>query len=784
MFYTDENQTPPGALIETVNLKDYWRIIMNRRWLVLAVFLVIVVAVFIKSVTTVPVYRATSQILIERANPNILRTEELFAIDPSGQDFYQTQYKVIESRSLARRVIEETGLARQPEFTAPQKQAEGIVATVTEKLTGWYTTVKDAVFARLRPKPPEPPAVSFSLDDANLPADPADRGIVTAFQRRLTVDPLRNSRLVNVSFDSASPALAATVANAAVQAYIDWNLGLRLKGQQEASRFLDEQVKTTKRKLEAAEAALQQYREKYGVAVLGSQVKSDEGATDLSRQKMSKVNDQLLEATNRRISAEINYRKAASLVGNSRTAETIPQAVGSPVIVAIKNQEVALMREKAEKAQKYGPKHPVMMALNEEIEKIQNQKYQEIRTIVDALRSEYEIAVQQEQSLKTALGVSQDETISRDKIAIQYQMLRQEAATNRNLYDMLLKRYKEASVSEENRTVNVHVIDRAEIPGHPIRPRVKRDVLLAGLIGIFLGIGLAFFLEYLDDSVTDTDQFAVNYGTPILGKIPHFSSRNGGRASKSDIVLVTEPRSPVSESYRSLRTSILFSQSDHRPASFIVTSATSAEGKTVTAANLAVATAHAGTRVALIDCDMRKSRLHDIFNIKGEEGLTNVLVGECEWQDVITPIKEVTNLSVIPAGPHPPNPAELLGSERMQKTVAELIAAHDQVIIDTAPIMAVTDPVILSRLVDGVVIVVKTGETNRHQLRAAVQNLADVHARVLGAVLNDIDHRKSGYYSSRYYSYYYYGTDHTKKRSHATSTTEHSAGGHDENHPV
>lgn len=740
-------------------LREYWNIIRRHKGIILSVFLVFVVAVLIWSLTMIPQYRATTQILIERSNPNVLSAEEFLAINPAGTDFYQTQYRILESRALARDVIQRINLAGHPEYKQ-EKLEGGTIDELTARVKEWLTA--PMVWLKSKLQPELEPADEYTVrhpiawnGDERPPSS-----MVHAVLSRLEVEPVRNSRIVEIAFQSAYPELAAKVANAFVASYIDWNLSLRLKSQQEASRFLDEQVKTAKMKLESSELALQQYREKYGVAAVAPTTAEGGGLSqDLSRQKLSKVNEQLLEATNRRIAAEIQYKQAAGLLRDEIKAESIPAAVENSVIIAIKGQEVSLLREKAEKAQKYGPKHPVMVALNQEIEKIKRQKMQEIRNIVDSLKGRYEIALKQEQSLMQALGVSQDETIQRDKIAIQYQVLQQEVESNRSLYDMLLKRMKETSVTEENRSVNIHVIDRAEVPKEYYKPKIKRNLLLAIIVGLALGIGLAFLIEYLNDTVENPEDLERLFHLPYLGPIPHFDRTDN--VQEEELIALHDPRSSAGESYRGIRTGILFSTPGHTPRSILVTSSGAGEGKTVTAANLAAVMAQTGTKVLLIDADMRKPQQHRVFGKKNEKGLTNIIVGNEDWKSLVnsTPI---SNLDYISVGPIPPNPAELVGSEQMKQAMESFLEHYGRVIIDSPPIMAVTDPLVLSQMVDGVVLVLRAGEVTKSQIKQTTQRLTNIQANILGVVLNDIDTKKDSYYYNYHYYHYYYAEDGTK----------------------
>lgn len=446
-----------------VSFRDYWGVLVKRRSLILIVLLLILVPVGIYSLIKAPEYRGTALVLIEKVAPNVLSVQELVALDPSGTDFFQTQYQILESRALAREAIQRLNLSSHPEFKELADGGGAKNASVTEK----------------------------------------NDNLIEVFQKHLKVEPVRNSRLVKINFEAKDPKLAAQAANALTQAYIDWNLGLRLQIQQNAALFLDEQVKEAKNRLAASEQVLQQYREKHGVTTAGPASRSENeghGGQDISRQKLAQVNAQLVEATNRRIEAEIHYKKAQELLQNPEKSESISEVVNNAVIIAIKGQEVQLSREKAEKSEKFGPKHPAMVAISQEIENLKKRKLQEIRNIGEALKSRYEVALAQEKSLQAALGQSRSESIGRDRVAIQFQVLQQEVETNRALYDLLLKKLKETNVNEENRSVNIHVVDPAEVPNKPARPRVVLNLLLSSLLGLILGVGLAFFRENLSRS--------------------------------------------------------------------------------------------------------------------------------------------------------------------------------------------------------------------------------------------------------------------------------------------
>jgi len=754
--------TKKAPLLEEVHLLDYWRTIVKRRLLIITCLLTVLTAAVIYLFTAVPVYRGTAQILIERANPGILSAQEIFAIDPSGQDFYQTQYKVLESRAIARDVIGRLRLESNPEYRPSEKGG----FSLRDSLKWVAESLNDLISGLIPGLETKKPPVEEDLlpGDALTAMRPeSDTGLVSAFQSRLAIKPVRNSRMVEISFESIDPRLAAHGANTVAQAYIDWNLGLRIKSSQSASIFLDEQVKQAKLKMEASEQAIQQYREKHGVSIMAGKTDSGQQSQDISRQRLSQVSTQLINATNSRIEAEIKYNKALELIKNPESADSIPEVAMNPIIISMKDKEVQLIRERTVKGGKYGPKHPEMVALNQELDNLRALKKREIQNIVDSLKANHDIALKQERALNQALRASEGETISRDKIAIQFQVLQQEAESNRQLYDLLLKRLKESSVTEENRTVNIYVIDRAEMPTSAVRPKKSQGILIALVLGLGLGFGLAFFAEYLDDTVKSPEDLERHFSLPYLGSLPHFNLKPEAKGG-SDLLVLDDPQSQAAESYRGLRTGILFSTPDRSPRTILVTSATASEGKTITSANIALVMARAGDRTLLVDLDMRRPRLHKSLKLQNERGVSNILVGEGDWRSFVqeTP---VPNLHFIASGPLAPNPAELIASERMKGLIHEWAEAYDRVIIDTAPITAVTDPVLLSRLVDGAVILIQSGATSRRIIAAGIRQILDVQGRILGAVLNNVDTHHGGYYY-HYYKHYYYGEGDKKKRKH------------------
>ncbi|MBN1365329.1 MAG: polysaccharide biosynthesis tyrosine autokinase [Syntrophaceae bacterium] len=750
------NQINRISPINVTDLLQYWNVIRRQKIIIIGVFLLVFIAMIIKTLTMVPIYRATTQIMVEQANPNMVSPQEFYAHDCTNADFYQTQCKILESRTLAQDV------SRRIKVFYPDYRTQKIGSVFTLTLKRWINAPKKWLKSGSPPdaKSSDQYPVGRQITGEGEEENAALNNIVLS---GLTVTPVKNTQLINISVDSEDPNLAAMLANTLVDSYMDWNLNLRVKGQKEASRFLDEQVKAAKARQEASELALQQYREKYGVAALEAPRDGNRGQ-DLSSQNLSTVNQQLLEATNRRVEAEIQYKQALNVLNDSTKVESIPAVVNNSIIVGIKQQEVALQREKMEKAQKFGVKHPVMVALNQEIEKLRLQKMQEIRNVVDSLKSRYEIALQQEDTLKRAVSVSQSKTINRDKIAIQYQVLQQEVDSNRALYDTLLKRMKETSVNEEVRTVNVHVLDRAEVPTDYYEPNLRKSMLIAVALGLLLGIGIAFLIEYLDKTVKSPEELEQLLNIPHLGSVPHFEISADNPTEQ--LVALHNSLSSASESYRGIRTGIVFSTAGHKPRVILITSANVGEGKTITSANVATVMAQTGAKVLLVDADMRRPQQHRMFGENNEKGLTNILVGDEDWRSVVkdTPVQ---NLNYICSGPIPPNPAELVGSDSMKQAIDKFLEHYDNVIIDSPPINVVTDPLVLSKMVDAVVIVLRSGKVTKDQIKQAWKQLQNVKANVLGVVFNHVDVQKVTYYDSYQYKYYY-AEDGSRSKRHRT----------------
>ena len=734
-----------------IDLREYFRILIKRRWVIITLFMVTVLLAAVKTFTTTPIFQATAKIIIEKENPNLVSIEEVMAMDSTGTDYYQTQYKIIESRTVAREVIHRLDLEKSPEFVSQPEDT-----FLSNIIYNIKTTLKDAknwIAALLKTGKDKTSSNSAIGDDTFF-----DSGLVSAFVDRITVSPIENSRLVDVSVEAKDPVMAARMANELVKAYIDKNLEIKLTATRDAAKWLSSRIDDGRKKVETAENALLRYKEENQIITSFS---SD--VENITAQKLAELNTQLAEAESLRVEAETRYSQAISLENNPDMLDSIPEVITNDVVKEIKKMEVALYNRMSELSKKYGRNHPQMKAIESELADLKKRKKVEARRVISSLKNQYKLALAKEDSLKRALGRQKAESLDLNKKAVQFGVLKREAESARHMYEMLIKRFKETSLTEEMKTGNIRVIDKAEIPQFPIKPKTSRNLMLSVIIGLMFGIGSALFLEHLDNTIKMPEEIKEYLKIPFLGPVPFISPDGIPHQANKDLVTIHSPRSAASESYRGIRTGILFSSADNPPQVIVVSSASPQDGKTTSASNLAVCMANTESRVLLMDCDMRRPNIHKVFDLGRNIGLSGILVGTNNLKDAIV-ASPVDGLDILPAGLTPPNPSEIIGSKKMAQLIGTLREKYDRIIIDTPPISSVTDAAVLSRMVDSVLLVVRAGETPRPVIQNALEQLKTVNAKILGVVLNAVSVGRDGYY---YYQYqnYYYGPDQDKKEN-------------------
>ncbi len=461
-------------------------------------------------------------------------------------------------------------------------------------------------------------------------------------------------------------------------------------------------------------------------------------------QKLTEFSIQLSKAEARRKELATEYKQLRQ-AGSAAAMASIPVIAQNRTIQALQAQIVIAEQRVSELSKKYGPKHPLMIKAVGERDGLIEKKAQECRRIVKSVENEYELAGSNEQNLKDLLNKAKSDALRLNEKFIQYNVLKREEESNRYIYEALLAKLKEQNITEQNQSVNVWIIEQAKTPLSPATPKKKRNILLGLVLGLFGGIGLAFFIEYLDNTVKSPDEAEERLGLSVLGLVERFDTGAG------ELLTELDPHSNVTESYKGIRTSLLLSSADKPPKAILITSMLPGEGKTTTAANLAAVIAQSELKVLLIDADLRKGRLHKMFDFDNSKGLSSYLAG-IDGSEVMVAGPE-KNLKIIPSGPVPPNPSELLGSRKMKDLLSSASDKFDIVIFDSPPVMSVTDALILSKIVDGTTIVIKAGETTYEAVERELKSFRELDSRILGIVLNAVNRKNSDYYN--YYGYYY-----------------------------
>jgi capsular exopolysaccharide synthesis family protein len=463
-------------------------------------------------------------------------------------------------------------------------------------------------------------------------------------------------------------------------------------------------------------------------------------------QRLADLNAAVTRARTDRIEKEAVYNQVRDAQNNRALLDTAPAILTNSFIQQLKAQLADLQRQQAQMGEKLGERHPDMVKIRSAIESTEARIGAEVQKVVQALRNDYQAALANERALQASLDQQRSEAQDLNRLAIQYGVLARDTATNRQMFDALLQRSKETDVAGELKTSNIRIVDQAEVPRRQASPNVRNNLLLALFGGLFLSVGLAFFFEYLDNRVKAPDEIKAELGLPYLGMVPAIDTKALGAAP---LVNNGVPHN-FTEAFRSIRTNVLFASAEPGSKSVVVTSTGPGEGKTVVAANLGITLAAAGQRVLVVDADMRRPKLHELFRLKLEPGLSNVLVGDGKASDAVKKVP-VPNLWVMAAGKHPPNPAELLGSKRFREFLASLGQHFEWVVFDSPPVMAVTDAPVVAHLTTGVVFVVGAEMTSRAAAKAALDHLDAAKAKYVGAVLNKVDLKRNAYYYSRYY---------------------------------
>ena len=740
---------------EAANLRDYWMVILKYRWTIAAFVLPIILIAAISLWWTTPLYVATATLHVENRSPNVIGVPE--ALTPGGvtlDQYYQTQLNLLKSRSLAARVIRDLGLAHDPRFKAnaedPLSWVKSPVRRGLKSVARWLQEHLMGVV--------EEPQEKITFFELGVPPNLIDR-----YLERLTITLVEVSQLVKVSFSSVDPSFSKDVVNAHVSTFIRTSLLTRFELTAEARQFLEEKLSELKAKLEQSEAELNRFRKAHAIVAL------DKGENAMM-ERLRGLNADLTQARSRRIELESLYR-----IVQQRDHQVLSQVIDNPLIRQMKEQISALEIERARLATVFKPKYSGMDGLQRQISQAKGRVDQEVRRIVRSIASDYTAAKAREAALTEEMERQRQAALDLREKAIEAAVLEREVESHGALYENVLKRTKETDLTGAVPISNIRVVDRADIPLQPDNVQGMRTLFLSGLVGLLGGVGLAFLRYYLDNTLKTPDDVRRFLHFPTLGMVPDIWRFNGrvyglGRTSKASLLQRPSPSqtgqktaliiphhlySFISEAYQAICTTLPFSLPERPPRTILVTSSQPKEGKTATAINLAITLARNGVPTLLIDADLRNGCCHQLLDVENSSGLTDVLTGN---RDVTECIKAtaVTNLSLLPRGKIPPNPAQLFGSDRARQVLKALETDFSLIIIDSPPLLAVNDAVLLSTKVDGVVLVVKGQGVSRYIARQACERLAYVKATLLGVVLNNVNIQSPEYgdYRSSYVSYY------------------------------
>lgn len=701
-------------------LRTYWHVLTKRRWTILVAACFLVAAVAVISFRMRPVYQAVARVEVEAEEPEIQSLNDLYRTTPSDDSFLQTQVNVLESDTLAWETIQQLNLEETPEFRS------GSAAS----------------------------------------AAPADGGtkergsLIRAFRKNLHVELMRNSRMLQISYESTDPSQAADIANALVKNYVEYNFRMKYNSTRQASSWMEQQLDELKAKTEKSQQQLVDYeRENAIVNVSDKENVVEERLSDLSRD--------LTAAQSDRVQKESLYNLVRS---NPAQAALLMQ---DDLLQRLEEKLADISSQYADALSEYGSKFPKVLRLQSEMKAMQGFVDDERRRLMERIQNDYLAAQGREKLLADAVTAEKTEVGRLNQLLIRHNMLKREFDTNQQLYESLLQRLKDATVSAGLRATNIHVIDTAFVPSTPVRPQRLMNIGIALLVGLILGVTFAFIEEGLDNSIKSAEDVERLIAAPALAIVPVagsegrgvYGATNGKRRLGKPIsngavamAVLKHPASALSESYRALRTAIMLSTAARPPQALLVTSPQPNEGKSCTSMNLALALAQRNSRVVIVDADLRKPCVARHLAMNREPGLSGVLTGAHGLDEALCAVDGVANLWALPGGATPPNPAELLSSPQMADILQQLRARFDHIVMDSPPLLMVTDATVLSTLVDGVILVVESGVTVRGALLRAHSLIDSAGGRMLGVVMNKVDLRHDAYYyasRTRYYHAYY-----------------------------
>lgn len=766
----------PNAETE-VHLRDYWRAVRKRLWLVIGIVVLVTMLSVLYVARKPDLYQAEARVQVDLENNSALVGRPYVISQANDATYFNTQLQILTSPGLLRRVVKTLDLEHNPDF---------FKGSSTQKRSTWQTVLRMAgIGGEDRDDRGTKPQNELPLRTTVAPASSRE-DLVEAKQLSryvggildaLKVDPVKETRsgsyyketrLIDVSFTHTEPQVAAKVVNAIAETYVFSNLEKKTETNASTGDFLQQRVAELQQQIRTDEERLVNYAK-------NNQILSLDASQNTVVDRLAGLNRQLLEAENERKSSEAAFNAARAPGAATALVDADEKRIADTesALTELRQKRAQLLVDATEEA-------PEVKEVTQQIQELENQvkdiRSRKSTTLLTNLETRYRQTLAREESLKKAFDKQRSETLTQNEAAINYRIIQQEIETNKSLLTNLLQRSKENDVVMAGKPNNISIIDYAIAPDKPIGPNRIRIVFIALVLSVGLGIGLALFLDYLDDTVHSTDEIERLLHLPALAVIPSVGAGtrrrllgspgalqklNGNPAANPELLMNVDGRSPLAESYRHLRTSVLLSTAGRAPRSLLVTSSLPGEGKTTTAVNTAISLAQTGASVVIIDADMRRPRLHSIFNLSDRAGLSSILSSDLSETSILELVfkDEFTGLHLLTSGPIPPNPAELLGSDQMRRLITTLQSNFSHVVVDSPPVSSFTDGVLISTMVDGVLLVVHGGKSSRHIVRRSRQLLQDVGAKIFGVVLNNINLQSHDYYYYQHYNRRHYDKD-------------------------
>ena len=696
----------PGSARE---LRHYVHV-LRKRWRILVAVLVASVAIaFVFTVRQTKIYESLCSVVIEPSAPRVLESvKDVIEMESNSFLFYQTQYRIIHSQEIAQKVLDRLGLSTD------------------------------------------------QLDDDGQKLSRQDQ--ILRLLAQVKVAGVRDSSIANVVVRDKDPERAAKIANAFADSYIERNLDFKLEGARSASSWLGEQSVDLRKRLEDSELALYQFKKDHSLLDMGL-----DDRQGMNRQNLQALNGKLSDIKGKRIEIESIRKLILAAKGDITEKESLPEIRDNPVVAKLRENYLDLLKLKADLESKYGDKHPRIENIQQQLTATRRDYSKELDEVLKAFDKRYQAIVDTEAALTKWMHQEKAQALELAKLEVEYRPMARDAENNVKVFGQVTLRHKEIDLTGMMRANNVRILDRATSTRTPVTPNLKVNLVVGVVIGLFAGLLVAFAIEALDNTVKTPEAAEELVGAPLLGVLPKLTDakhRLIEDAPDRDLTVHKDPTSVAAEACRSIRTNLMFKSAQKEIQLIVVTSPGPQDGKTTAAISLAITMAQAGARVLLIDTDMRKPRIHRSFGIKAEKGISTAIMGNAAPEDVIVHT-EIPNLDVMPCGPTPPNPAELLHTERFRSLLAQCRRSYDKVILDAPPTGPVTDPAIIGGVADGVLLVLRAGHTTKEAAMYARRHLNDAGARILGLVINQTDRKGGGYgYSYGYYSPYgrYYRT--------------------------